>query len=63
MSVEWWPRRRGSGIPPAVVIRTRRSKIVVEFGRTVFLPFQCRQVLRTRVLSVWVDEASHNSET
>lgn len=55
MSIEWWPQAQLSDIPPAIVIRSKRGKTVIEFGRTRFLPFLCRQVFETRFLSVWVD--------
>jgi hypothetical protein len=56
VKVEWWPRKGGSGIPPAIVLRGKRRKTVIEFGRTAFLPFLCRQVFKTRFLSVWIDD-------
>jgi hypothetical protein len=56
LRVEWWPRSQFPDLPPAIVLRGKGWKTVIEFGRTSWLPLFCRQVLRTRFLSVWVDE-------
>lgn len=62
MKVEWWPKVIDD-IPRAIVFRGRRSKLVVEFGRTAWLPFQVRQVFRTRFLSVQYDPAVWRDRT
>lgn len=54
MKVEWWPKVLND-VPRAIVLRGKRSKVVIEFGRTSFLPFQVRQVFKSRFLSVQYD--------
>jgi len=53
MRVDRW--RRIGRSPAALVLVTRRWRLIVELGRTAFLPLFGRQMFKTRVLSVWFD--------
>jgi len=49
----------GKTFPAAVRIRN----VVIEMGSTQFLPLFARQVVKTRILSVWVDQTSSDRTT
>jgi hypothetical protein len=51
----FWRRSRvinGKTFPAAVRIRN----VVIELGPTQYLPLFARQIIRTRFLSIWVDQ-------